>query len=86
MRSGLLFTTTEGHFLTRFFLGKKKKRKGKKKLVGKRSNPNPSKRSKGCERSFQDTRTNPYNCVPPPRCNTVVRCESLSRDIRGKAT
>lgn len=27
MRSGLLFTTTEGHFLTRFFLGKKKKEK-----------------------------------------------------------
>lgn len=35
---------------------KKRKKKEEKKLVGKRSNPNPSKRSKGCERSFQDTR------------------------------
>lgn len=29
MRSGLLFTTTEGHFLTRFFLEKEKKKGSK---------------------------------------------------------
>lgn len=49
MRSGLLFTTTEGHFLTRFFVGRRRRKKeGKeeKKLVGKRSNPSPTEQTK----------------------------------------
>lgn len=85
MRSGLLFTTTEGHFLTRFFLGKKKREE--KKLVGvKEVTRTQANEAKGVNDPSRIPGLYPYNCVPPPRCNTVVRCESLSRDIRGKAT